>query len=110
MRGGARRRRRILWSSEALADLNDIWDYYASVAGPPTADKIVRDIGRACRVLEEHPLAGRARDELRPGIRSIAAHPHVIFYRAPGPVAEIVRVLHGRRDLRRIFDANSGDA
>jgi plasmid stabilization system protein ParE len=61
-------RRPIIWSSDALADLSDIWDYYANVAGRHTADKIVREIEDACRILEDHPFAGRGwRDDERGG-------------------------------------------
>jgi len=99
----ADRRRPIDWSSDARADLSKIWNYYVKVAGRQTADKIVREIGEACRLLEDHPFAGRARDEVRPGLRSIAATPHAIFYRVNDDVAQIVRVLDGRRDLEEIF-------
>jgi len=55
-------------------------------------------------MLEEHPLAGRARDELRLGLRSITVRrPHVVFYRITDNDPEIVRVLDGRRDIDRIF-------
>jgi plasmid stabilization system protein ParE len=57
-------RRPIDWSPEARADLSEIWNYYVNVAGRHTADKIVREIGEVCRLLEEHPLAGRARDAI----------------------------------------------
>ena len=77
-----------------------------SVAGRNTADKIVREIGELCRLLEEHPFAGRARDEVRHGLRSIAARSHVVFYRVNNDIAEIVRVLDGRRDLDEIFAAS----
>jgi toxin ParE1/3/4 len=97
------RRRPIDWSPDARADLSEIWTYYVKVAGRHTADKIVREIGEVCRLLEDHPFAGRARDEVRPGVRSIAARPHVVFYRVNNDVAEIVRVLDGRRDLDEIF-------
>ncbi len=77
--------------------------YYAGVAGLQTADKIVRDIRDAYRSLEDFPLAGRVRDELRPGLRSLALRPHVIPYRVVDGAAEIARVLDGRRDLDEIF-------
>jgi toxin ParE1/3/4 len=93
----------IIWSSDARADLLEIWTYYVTVAGRYTADKIVREIGEACLLLEDHPFGGRARNEVRPGLRSIAASPHVIFYRVTNDLAEIVRVLDGRRDLDQIF-------
>jgi toxin ParE1/3/4 len=63
----------------------------------------VREIGDTCRLLEDHPFAGRARNEVRPGLRSITARPHVVFYRVNNDVAEIVRVLDGRCDLDDIF-------
>jgi plasmid stabilization system protein ParE len=53
-------RRPIDWSPEARADLSEIWNYYVNVAGRNTADKIVGEIGEVCRLLEEHPFAGRA--------------------------------------------------
>jgi toxin ParE1/3/4 len=72
-------RQPVVWSPEARADLSEIWNYYVDVAGWNTADKIVREIGQVCRLLEEHPFAGRARDEVRRGLRSIATRPHVVF-------------------------------
>jgi len=99
----AEHRRPVIWSSDACSDLSEIWNYYANSAGPHTADGIVREIVEACRVLEDHQLAGRTRNEIRQGIRSISANPHIIFYRVVNDVAEIVRVLDGRRDLDEIF-------
>jgi toxin ParE1/3/4 len=98
-------RGRLLWSPEAEADLADIWEYYAGVAGRHTADSIVRGIADTARLIEDHPYGGRTRDEVRPGLRSIATAPHVIFYRVTADeVAQIVRVLDGRRDIDAIFD------
>ena len=99
----ADRRPPIIWSSGARADLSEIWNYCVKVAGRHTADKIVREIGEACRLLEDHPFGGRARNEVRSGLRSIAVNPHVVFYRVTNDVAENVRVLDGRRDLDEIF-------
>jgi toxin ParE1/3/4 len=96
-------RRPAIWSSDARSDLSEIWNYYVRIAGQHTADGIVREIVEACRVLEDHQFAGRARNEIRQGIRSISANPHVIFYRVANDIAEIVRVLDGRRDLDEIF-------
>jgi toxin ParE1/3/4 len=100
------RRRPIIWSSHARSDLSEVWDYYLKIAGRETADRIVRGIGEACHRLEEHPFSGRARDEIRAGLRSIVASPHIVFYRVNNDVAEIVRVLDGRRDLDEIFDGD----
>ncbi len=107
----AGRKRPIHWSLTARADLSGIWIYYFQSSGRSAADAIVRNIESACRMLDDHPFAGRARDEVRPGLRSLVANPYVIFYRiGQDSVAEIVRVLDGRRDLEEIFaDDTSAD-
>jgi len=99
----AERRRPVLWSPEAVNDIEEVWDFYAGAGGARTADEVVRRIGRIVTMLEEQPMAGRSRDEIRLGLRSMAASPHVIFYRVAGMRAEIVRVLDGRRDIDEIF-------
>jgi toxin ParE1/3/4 len=40
---------------------------------------------------------------LRPGFRSLAARPHVVFYRVVNDIPEIIRVLDGRQDIEEIF-------
>jgi toxin ParE1/3/4 len=70
------------------------------------ADKIVHEIGRACHRLENHPFSGRARDEVQLGLRSVVARPYVVFYRVKNNVAEIARVLDGRRDLDEVFNVD----
>lgn len=93
----------VLWSPEALIDLDTIWDYYARVAKPNTADNILREIGKVVALIENHPFAGRSRDEVRTGLRSLAANPHVVFYRVMNDRPEIIRVLDGRQDIDEIF-------
>jgi plasmid stabilization system protein ParE len=70
--------RRAVWSPEALDDRERIWDYYVQVAGRHTAEKVLRGVAEAIALIEDHPYAGRARNEVRPGLRSIAATPHVV--------------------------------
>ena len=71
----------IVWSPEALADIDLLWDYYVHAAGRETADKILREVAKAVAVIDDFPLAGRARDEIRSGLRSLAAAPQIVFYR-----------------------------
>ena len=98
-------RRAALWSPEALDDRERIWDYYVGVAGRHTAEKIFREIAGVIALLEEHPFAGRARNELRPGLRSFASTPHVVFYPVVNDTPQIVRVLDGRQDIEEKFTA-----
>ena len=74
-----------------------------------TADKILREVAKAVAVIDDFPLAGRARDEIRAGLRSLAAAPQIVFYRLKDDRPEIVRVLDGRQDIDEIFsDGESG--
>jgi toxin ParE1/3/4 len=99
----------ILWSPEALEDIDRLWDYYAHAAGPVTADKILREVAKAVAVINDFPLAGRSRDEIRADLRSLAAAPQTVFYRVKDNRAEIVRVLNGRQDIEEIFsDGENG--
>ena len=93
----------VVWSPEALNDVDQLWDYYASVAGRATADRILREIAKVVATIDEFPLAGRSRDELRPGMRSLSAAIHVVFYRLKNERPQIIRVLDGRQDIGEIF-------
>jgi toxin ParE1/3/4 len=74
-----------------------------------TADKILREVAKAVAVIDDFPLAGRARDEIRAGLRSLAAAPQIVFYRLKDDRPEIVRVLDGRQDIDEIFsDGENG--
>jgi toxin ParE1/3/4 len=99
----AERKPPVVWSPEALTDIDQLWNYYASVAGRGTADRILREIAKVVVVIHDFPSAGRSRDELRIGLRSLSADVHVVFYRLKNERPEIVRVLDGRQDIGEIF-------
>jgi plasmid stabilization system protein ParE len=70
------------------------------MAGRLTADKTVRDVGEACHTIAARPFAGRARNDVRTGLRSIAVGPVVVFYRVGrSEGAEVLRVLDRRKDV-----------
>lgn len=99
----AKRDRRVIWAPRARRDLLDVWRYYARVASPEIADRLLRDIHQTGNRLSEQALMWRARDDVVPGLRSVVVHPYVLFYRVSETTVEIVRVLHGRRNLPSIF-------
>jgi toxin ParE1/3/4 len=57
-------------------------------------------------MLASMPQTGRTRDELEPNLRSFPEGSYVVFYREIGQGIEIIRVLHGSRDVDRIFNIN----
>ena len=90
-------------SPRARFDLIEIWTYIAddSVA---RADAFIDRVDRTMRLLGGNSRAGRRRDELAPGILSFPLGRYVIFYRMIQDTIEIVRVLHGARDIQTIFE------
>ncbi|WP_246725401.1 type II toxin-antitoxin system RelE/ParE family toxin [Beijerinckia sp. L45] len=57
-------------------------------------------------------MLGRSRPELRPDFRSVAFETYLIFFRyrdgaTPRDVLEVIRVLHGARDIEALFDRDS---
>ena len=80
-----------------------LWGYLATEASSAVADDQLRRIKQACDVLRHWPHSGPARDALIPGLRSVAVTPYVVFYRIGADAVEVVRVLHGHRDIATMF-------
>jgi toxin ParE1/3/4 len=98
----------VIWSPEATEDIDHLWDYYADVVGHTAADNILREIARAVATIDDFPLAGRSRDDVRAGLRSLAAGSQIVFYRLRDDRPQIVRVLDSRRDIDEIFSDEEG--
>jgi toxin ParE1/3/4 len=49
------------------------------------------------------PGMGRKRDDLGKGLRSFPVKKYLIFYRQAKDDIEIVRVLHGSRNIEKFF-------
>lgn len=86
----------------ARDDLSEIWDYIAD-DNERQADTFVDLIDQKFQELARHPNMGRSREELDEGLRSFPVGRYVIFYRIIPEGIEIIRVLHGSRDLNAIF-------
>jgi toxin ParE1/3/4 len=90
-------------SPRARSDLIEIWTYIADDS-VSNADAFIDKVDRTMRLLGSNSRAGRRREELAPGILSFPLGRYVIFYRAMRDTIEIVRVLHGARDIQTIFE------
>ena len=92
----------------ALRDLDEIFDYIAADS-EHRAVRFIRTLRERLSLLAENPLAGRARDELAPGLRSFPIGRYVVFYRplGAGDGIEVVRVLHAARQLPDTFPAEN---
>ena len=94
---------RILRKPQAEADLIGIWNYIAQDS-PIRADKLLDEIDEKSQTLVQSLYIGKARDEAGPTIRSFPIGNYVLFYRPIEDGIEIIRVLHGARDIEALFN------
>lgn len=93
---------RIVRTPRARLDLIEIWNFIAD-DNEAAADGVLRRIDGVLATLAENPLAGRARPDLRPGIRSFPVGNYVLFYRVTPDTVDVVRVRS------RYMDINADD-
>lgn len=92
----------LIYTQDAQADIESIYEYIASEAGLATADRMIDAITGVCSDLESFPGMGRRRPELDGHgleVRSIPERNWVLFYTQHQGDVYIVRVLHGARDI-----------
>lgn len=93
---------RIEISRRALADLDNIWEFIAT-DNIRAADETLDRIKVRCSSYANQPELGESRPEIGSDIRSFSVSWYVIYYRARNKGIEIVRVLHGARDVGQLF-------
>ena len=94
--------RRVLFTRAAREDLIDIWTHIAA-DDPAAADRMLDRLEEAASHLAHNPQMGPARDDIRPGLRYLVSGSYLLLYRTLGDGIEIVRAVHGRRDLYGLF-------
>jgi toxin ParE1/3/4 len=83
---------------QAEADLEATTDYYAA-NNPDAGIRLLDAITARCRQLANQPRQGRDRSDLAPGVRSVVVRQYVIFFRATASGIDVLRVLHGARNI-----------
>ena len=93
---------RIIRSALSEQDVYEIALFIAR-ENPDAAFRLIDRFDETLRMLAENPMTGRARGELAPNVRSFPVGSYLLFYRPANDGIELIRVLHGARDLRRLF-------
>ena len=94
---------RVTRRPHAEADILEIWGYIAEDS-VVAADRWVDKLDEKFALWATQPMMGRARDELSPGIRSLAFGRYVVFFQPLPDGMDVVRVLHGSRDIDASFE------
>ena len=85
-------------TDRAEADLEECWLHIAR-DDPRSATRFVETILSKCELLAGQPGIGRLRTELAPDLRSFVVGRYLILYRRIDDGIEVVRVLHGARNI-----------
>jgi len=92
-------------SPEALQDMGDIRSYIA-MDNPEAADCVVQAFEASAALLATQPELGPCKPRLR-GLRLwvVTEFPtYLMFYRVRDGRVEIVRILHGARDVKSLLE------
>ncbi|HEX7759460.1 MAG TPA: type II toxin-antitoxin system RelE/ParE family toxin [Caulobacteraceae bacterium] len=86
-----------------MRDIEDIWLYIAA-DNVNAATRVLDLIEQAEMRLCEFPDLGQARPEVRADLRHWPVGSYLVVYRVTSSRLEIVRVVHGARNLVDLFD------
>jgi len=89
-------------SQRARRGLVEIWSYIAEDS-EAAADRFIDLLVGTVRRLGQNPRLGRTRDDLRQGCRTFVVGQCVIIYLVGKPGVLVLHVLHGKRNILRLF-------
>jgi toxin ParE1/3/4 len=102
------KKRTITFRRKAMEDIADIASYIA--ADSPQAAQAFREaLEHACALLADMPDVGISRSFGNPKLADVRLWPlkrfekYLLLYRAYGDTVDVIRVVHGARDLPALF-------
>jgi toxin ParE1/3/4 len=93
---------KIFQSPAAENDLIDIWCSIAADS-PAAADRVLDQIAERILQLIDFPESGPARPEIAAEARALSVANYLVLYRILERRIEIIRVVHGARDIEALF-------
>ena len=94
----------VVFAPEAEEQLVDLYRYIAVAGSPEAADRYTDSIVAFCEELALFPHRGKARDDIRPGLRTIGFRRRVIVaFAVFDQVLVIVGIFYGGRDYAAIL-------
>ncbi|MCA9047318.1 MAG: type II toxin-antitoxin system RelE/ParE family toxin [Planctomycetaceae bacterium] len=92
---------RLLITESAQADLDQIWLFIAR-DNPAAADHFLDRLISRCQSYANQPLLGERRPDVGSGVRCFSIGHYVVFYLPLVDGVQVVRVIHGARDIREL--------
>jgi len=94
------------FTPQASDDLLEIWRYIAA-DNPEAANRVENAIYDACTLIVQSPLAGQIRKDLTAlplRFWTLRRFPnYLIVYDPAATPIQVIRILHGMRDVKRIL-------
>jgi plasmid stabilization system protein ParE len=88
----------------ADADLDELWERVAGETGAARADRPEGELHAAMCRIGDMPGIGHSRDDLADeSLRILVVHAFLIVYRPDTRPPQVIRVLHGARDVQAIL-------
>jgi toxin ParE1/3/4 len=86
------------YTARARRDLIDLW-LEVSEVNPTAADELYHRLEARAEILRRFPQSGPARPDIAPEARALVEPPYLLLYRIIPAGVQIVRVLHGARNI-----------
>jgi len=93
---------RVIRSEQAQQDLEHIFDYLDGQS-VQAADQFSIKFEMTSELHAAHPQIGASAEEYAPNLRQFTVWNYAIFYRPINDGIELIRIIHGARDLPMLF-------
>ena len=87
-------------TEKATNDLADIWNYTYEEWSEQQADIYYQMLIESCEEISKNPNIGKNYEGIAANLFGLKSNRHIIFYRVLNERIEIIRILHGRMDLK----------
>jgi addiction module RelE/StbE family toxin len=93
----------VVWTEEALTDLEAIGEYYERTS-PQYASVIVERLYESVEHLADHPKMGRTVPEIgHESLRELVVENYRVIYQIQERRIEVITIVHGRQDVAKKF-------
>ena len=93
----------VVFSERSRTELREIGDYIAQ-DNPFRSVTFVNELIDKAEAVGHAPNAYPKRDDIQPGLRMAQYGSYLILFRVEPVSIEIVHIVHGARDLRKMFE------
>jgi toxin ParE1/3/4 len=96
--------RRVVFRRDALTQLEELQDFVVAAGSPVAATDLIGALVGFCEDLAAFPLRGTARDDIRPGVRTIGLRRRaVVAFAVRDDAVVILGVYYGGRDYEPVL-------